>query len=454
MLDEVDEIMHQPGSSTVSVSFWSAAEQHHEGHKQTRTIICRSANDAKIWAVVLRGILKLDETGYDLDARQRARLKQAYRFVTSSASMGTSQQLAFFSALNRDVTEAELIATTTKTTRRQKSAHRLAAATWVDMLELFEALGRHPAVQELWERERIGVTEGMAVRELAAFWEEEQMGADALGVEAPGLAHRASSTRQLLADDERSGGDGWAVGQPIDIAESNPVAHAELTALLDANRLRNEARLSAAHLQRLLLCDGNSAFAPQELEPMDEMTRPLCEYFINSSHNTYLTGNQLTGEASVNMYKRVLLMGCRCVELDCLDGRPDPATGSEGEPEITHKNTVRHTLSPALSPPCHHPYYVHVVHWPEHVRVSLFVRAQIVTRVSVKDVLHAIHSHAFIASPYPVRDPARPSSSKPAARGPSHPSAPPTLPHALSHGPDPCTGHPLARDALLGEAAG
>ncbi|XP_026325730.1 1-phosphatidylinositol 4,5-bisphosphate phosphodiesterase epsilon-1-like [Hyposmocoma kahamanoa] len=139
--------------------------------------------------------------------------------------------------------------------------------------------------------------------------------------------------------------------------------------------LRAEHCLSFEGFVRFLTDKDNYAFVPEQRRANNligktpnenadkenlskEMSGPLSQYYIASSHNTYLTGHQLKGESSVELYSQVLLTGCRCVELDCWDG-------DDGSPVIYHGHTFT-------------------------------------TKIPFRRVVETIARSAFVASPYPL----------------------------------------------------
>ena len=65
----------------------------------------------------------------------------------------------------------------------------------------------------------------------------------------------------------------------------------------------------------------------------DTLDEPLSKYFVNSSHNSFLTGNQLNSNSSAEIYGKLLRQGVRCLEIDLWDGE-------DGNPKVTHGNTL------------------------------------------------------------------------------------------------------------------
>ncbi|KAM4572809.1 1-phosphatidylinositol 4,5-bisphosphate phosphodiesterase gamma-2 [Odontesthes bonariensis] len=126
----------------------------------------------------------------------------------------------------------------------------------------------------------------------------------------------------------------------------------------DTMRKTNDPEFTVSEFLGFLFSKENSVWEEKysEISNLD-MNNPLSHYWINSSHNTYLTGDQLRSESSTEAYVRCLRLGCRCVELDCWEG--------PGEPIIYHGWTRT-------------------------------------TKIKFEDVVKAINEHAFVTSEFPV----------------------------------------------------
>lgn len=69
--------------------------------------------------------------------------------------------------------------------------------------------------------------------------------------------------------------------------------------------------------------------------PEENDSHPIADYFISTSHNTYLLHNQLYGHASADSYAHVLSRHARCIEIDAWD-----ASGDEGGVIVVHGHTL------------------------------------------------------------------------------------------------------------------
>ncbi|KAL2133108.1 hypothetical protein VTI74DRAFT_2910 [Chaetomium olivicolor] len=87
--------------------------------------------------------------------------------------------------------------------------------------------------------------------------------------------------------------------------------------------------MSEAAFVGFLTSDYN-AVIPKEPQEYT-LDRPMNEYYISSSHNTYLMGRQVASASTHEGYISALLRGCRCVEIDCWDGQENPH-----EPDVMH----------------------------------------------------------------------------------------------------------------------
>lgn len=75
-----------------------------------------------------------------------------------------------------------------------------------------------------------------------------------------------------------------------------------LSSHLPAARARHA--LSADGFLMYLCSPEGSIFNPRHRGLWQDMTQPLCHYFISSSHNTYLIEDQIRGQSSIEGYIR------------------------------------------------------------------------------------------------------------------------------------------------------
>ncbi|EOO03320.1 putative 1-phosphatidylinositol- -bisphosphate phosphodiesterase delta-3 protein [Phaeoacremonium minimum UCRPA7] len=111
------------------------------------------------------------------------------------------------------------------------------------------------------------------------------------------------------------------------------VSHALRAFLCSKGLLSEEDAASDEPTEALrALLDKPHISVPPELT---DRSHPFPEYFISSSHNTYLIAHQLFGNSAASAYETALRTGSRCVEIDAWDNDDD-----KDEPKVTHGYTL------------------------------------------------------------------------------------------------------------------
>ncbi|KAH6992915.1 hypothetical protein EDB82DRAFT_444649 [Fusarium venenatum] len=100
--------------------------------------------------------------------------------------------------------------------------------------------------------------------------------------------------------------------------------------------IKSAADVSPDTLASYLVSKENTAIRNKSTD--QDLDRPINEYFISTSHNTYLLGRQVATRSKLEGYIKALSQGCRSVEIDCWDGR-------NGQPIVKHGYSLTKSVS-------------------------------------------------------------------------------------------------------------
>ncbi|KJE90620.1 phospholipase C-gamma-1 [Capsaspora owczarzaki ATCC 30864] len=284
-----------------------------------KTIACvaESVRDRDLWCMSLPLLVREARIFTELHMLKRWLIKEWQAMNPENQRVGVKELTTFFARANLKVKKERI-----KELIQQVDTHRQGTIGFDEFTELHRALLANPVIEKLFAKYSDGKT--MTQAKFTDFLRDEQ------GDLRASDPHYVKSLMLHVVTQEKKKIGGLA----------DPVFHLPSFAtfmLSKHNNVYNDTHLNNVY---------------------QNMTLPLSHYWIASSHNTYLTGDQFSSESTCDAYARCLRNGCRCIELDCWDG-PD------NDPIIYHGHTMT-------------------------------------SKIKFRDVVETIKQHAFETSPYPV----------------------------------------------------
>ncbi|XP_066303079.1 1-phosphatidylinositol 4,5-bisphosphate phosphodiesterase delta-1-like isoform X1 [Branchiostoma lanceolatum] len=300
---------------------------HYKDQTPALDLECSKEDIARGWVTGIQHLMRKRRTETIIDKRKRWISEYFHKGKNTDDRLESKEAKAVLSQMNIQIKESQIDTVIQKLDKDQTGALNLDEFT-----QFYNLMTAREEIEALFDKWKSNGPD-----------EADPPHASRYAVDGDNM--RVHELMEFLAQEQKVATDPKGCQQLIERFEPN-------------SELKKKKLLSLEGFTLYLQSAEGDVFNHTHDQVYQDMTQPLSHYFIASSHNTYLLEDQLRGPSSKEGYVKVLLKGCRFLELDCWDG-------DDGEPVIYHGYTLT-------------------------------------SKVLFREVIEAIGRYAFKKSPYPV----------------------------------------------------